>query len=69
MTRLETIGKWIKDRKAIIFILVKRDSNKVVDLLANIGTIQDQILHYGLLDIIDDQNQLQICTDLVQQEA
>ncbi len=65
LPRFETIEKWIKDRKAITFINVKRDCNKVVDLLANIGTDQDQILHYSLLDIIDDQNQLQICTDLV----
>ena len=60
MTRLETIEKWIKDKKAITFIHVKRDCNKVVYLLANIGTDQDQILHYGPLDLIDDQNQLQI---------
>ena len=45
MNKLETIEKWIKDRKAITFIHVKRDCNKVADLLANIGTNQDQILH------------------------
>lgn len=69
MTRLETIEKGIKNRRAITFIHVKRDSNKVVDLLANIGVEHDQILHYGLLNIIDDQNQLQICPYLVHKEA
>lgn len=48
---------------------VKKDSNKIVDLLANIGVDQDQILLYNPLNIIDDHNQLQICTDLVHKEA
>lgn len=69
MTRLETIEKWIKHKKEISFIHVKRDYNKVADILENIGTHQDQIQHYGPLGIIDNQNQIQIYTDLMQQEA
>jgi len=59
----------IKDRRAITFIQVKRDSNKIDDLLANIRADQNHILHYDLLNIIDNHNQLQIFTNLVHKEA
>ena len=69
LARLETLETWIRNRRAINFMHVKRHNNKIVDLVTNIGVDQDQILHYVPLNIIDDHNQLQICTDLVHKEA
>lgn len=51
------------------FIHVKRDNNKVANLLANIGVEQDQVLHFGTINILNDHTQLQACTDLVLNDA
>lgn len=69
VTRLELIEQWMKNKRETTFIHVKRDNNKVADLLANIGVEQDQVLHSSIINILNDQSQLQACTDLVHKDA
>jgi len=59
----------MKNRRAATFIHVKRENNKVADLLENIGVEHDQVLQSGTINILNDQTQLQACTDLVHKEA
>lgn len=67
--RLELLEQWMKKKRATTFIHVKRENNKVTDLLANIGVEHDQVLQFGTINILHDQAQLQACTDLVHKEA
>jgi len=67
--RLELIERQIKNKRAITFIHVKREGNKVVDLLANTGVKHDQVLQSGSINILNDKTQSQECTDLVHKEA
>lgn len=69
VARIELIEQWMKNRRATTFIHVKRDKKKVGDLLANIGVEQDQVLHSGTIDILNDQSQLQYCIDLVHKDT
>ena len=69
MARLELIEKWMKNRRATTFTHVKGEKNKVEDLLANIGVEHDQVLHSGTINILNDQTQIQDCTDMVHKEA
>lgn len=59
----------MKNKRATTFIHVKRESKKVFDLLANTGVEHDQVLKSGTINILNDQTQLQECTNLVHKEA
>ena len=50
--RLEAIEHWLHTNHAIIFQHVKREGNKVADLLANTGVDNEDTLLSGDLDII-----------------
>lgn len=67
--RIELIEQWMKNRRATTFIHVKRENNKVAGLLSNIGVEHDQVLQSGAINILNDQTQIQACTDLVHKEA
>ena len=67
--RLEAIEHWLHTNRAIIFQHVKREGNKVADLLANIGVNQDQALISGSLDIIQNHAHKQECNSLIQRDA
>ena len=55
--------------RAITFKHVKREGNKVADLLENLGVDSDQVLHSGSLYILNDSSHLHECTDLVDNDA
>lgn len=69
VARLKLIEKWMKNRRATTFIHVKRENNKVADLLANIRVEHDQVLQSGTINILHDQTQLQACTSLLNLET
>jgi len=67
--RLEAIELELLNNRAIIFSHVKRDDNKVTDLLANVGVESNNTLLTGTLNIIPNHDQIQECNQLVQKEA
>jgi len=67
--RLEAIEQALHSNRAITFNHIKREGNKVADLLANIGVENENTLLTGKLDIITNNDQAQECTRLVQRDA
>ena len=67
--RLEAIELWLHTNRAIIFQHVKREGNKVADLLANLGVNHDHALISGSLDIIQNHEHKQECLSLIQKDA
>ena len=67
--RLELIEKWLLTNRVITFQHTKRESNKVENLLTNIGVNSDRVLNVGSLDILNDSSHLQECINLVQRDA
>jgi len=59
----------MKNSQDTTFIHVKRENNRVANILANIGVEHDQVLKFGKINILHDQAQLQACTNLVHKEA
>jgi len=66
---LEHIEKWLLTNRAITFQHVKREGNKVADLLENMGVDSEIVLNASSFDILNDSSHLQECTDLVQNDA
>jgi len=67
--RLEAIEQALLNNRAIIFNHVKREGNKVANLLANVGVENEHTLLTGTLDIIPNHDQVQECNLLVQRDA
>ena len=67
--RLELIEQWLKTNRALLFKHVKKDGNKVADLLANMGVDSEKNILVGSLDIIHDHDKKQECNTLVQKDA
>lgn len=55
--------------RAIIFNHVKRESNKVADLLVIVGVESRHSLLTGTLDILQNDEQKQECNTLLQKDA
>lgn len=68
MARLDLIADWLQQHRAISFKHVKRFGNKVANLLANKGVTSSQILTVGPLTILNDNNLIQECTNLVHED-
>ena len=51
---LQHIKHWLATNREITFKHMKRDDNKVADLLANLGVNSDRTLYTDSLDIIKD---------------
>lgn len=68
-THLQHIEHLLATNKAITFKQIKRNGNKVADLLANLGVISDRTLYSGSLEIIKDATHQQEYTKLVQMDA
>lgn len=67
--RLGLIEQWLNTNRALLFKHVKRDGNKVAELLANMGVDSEHTLLVGSLNIIHDYAQLQECNTLVQNDV
>jgi len=66
--RLELIQQWLSTHKAVTFKHIRRDGNKVVDILVNIGVNSGLTLHAGSFNTISTALQLKDYNDLVQIE-
>jgi len=66
--RLELIDQWLTTNKAVNFKHIKREGNKVSDLLENLGVDRDWNLYTGSLNITTNASQLQEYNELVQSE-
>jgi len=67
--RLEAIELELLNNREIIFSHVKRDGNKVADLLANVGVESNLALLTGPTNIIQNNDKLHECNQMVQEEA
>ena len=67
--RTDRISNWLKSNREISFTHVKRESNKVADLLANFGADSTNTLIHGPLNIIHEREMLQNCTMLVHKDC
>jgi len=66
---LEAIELQLLNNRAIIFSDVKRDGNKDADILANVGVESNIALLTGPINIISNNDKIQECNQLVQEEA
>lgn len=66
--RLEVLKQWLHNNQAIIFPHVKREGNKVADVLSNLGVDSKHTLITGVLDIIQNHNHAQECKIHVEKE-
>lgn len=67
--RLEAIEQVLRSNRAITFNHIKREGNKVADLLANIGVENENTLLTANMNIIPDNVQAQECARLVQSDV
>lgn len=67
--RLESIELELLNNRSIIFSNVKRDGKKVADILANVGVESNHALLTGSINIIPNNDKIQECNQLVQEEA
>ena len=67
--RIDRICNWLQSNREISFTHVKHEGNKVVDLLANIGTDSTITFTHGPLTIIHEEEMLQNCTMLVHKDC
>ena len=58
-SRLYNLSRWLDNNQAISFVHTKREGNKIVDLLANLGVDSTDSLIHGPLHIIHDRDTLQ----------
>lgn len=56
--RVELTKKWLLTNTTITFQHIKREGNKVADLLANLGVDNELVLTVGSLDILNDNSHL-----------
>ena len=66
---MEAIEQALLNNRAIIFNHIRREGNKVADLLANVGVENEHTLITGTLEIISNHDQKQECKLLVQRDA
>lgn len=66
---MEDIENYLNTNRAIIFNHVKMGSNKVADLLANVGVDNRHSLQTGTLGILQNDEQKKECTTLLQKDA
>eukprot|EP00253_Pinus_taeda_P011126 PITA_11126 len=67
--RLEAMEQELLNNRAITFNHIKREGNKVVDFMANLGVENEHTLQKGTLDILMNHEQAQECNRLVQNDA
>ena len=67
--RLDAIEQWLHTNRAIIFHHVKREGNKVTDLISNLRVDSGHTLLIGALHIIQNHDQNQECKTLVQRNV
>jgi len=67
--RLEAIELELLNNRAIIFSHVKREGNKVADIIANLGVESNHTLLTGSINITPNNEKIQECNQLVQEEA
>lgn len=66
--RLELIDQWLTTNRAVTFKHIKREGNKVANLLENLGVDRDWTLHTGSLNITSNASQLQEYNEIVLSE-
>ena len=67
--RTDRISNWLQNNRAVSLTHVKREGNRVADLLTNFGTESNSTLTHGSFSIIHDADMLQNCTTLVHKDS
>lgn len=65
---LELIEIWLSSHRAITLKHIRREGNKVADLLANIGVESELELHTGSICRLSSESQLKEYQNLVKNE-
>ena len=67
--RIKQLSRWLMQHRAVSFNHIKREGNKVADLLANLGTEGHSIPTHGSLHCIHDAAMLQQCITQVHSDS
>lgn len=65
---MEQVEQWLSTHRAVTLKHIRRDGNKIANLLANIGVDSGKTLHAGTLNSTATTPLLQDYNDLVQNE-
>lgn len=65
---MELVEDWLKAHRAVNFKHIRREGNKVADLLANIGVESNTALNANALSAIATDAQMQEFNEIVEKE-